>query len=45
MGRILKAIFILVVLGLLGLVAFSYYPGSLAPPKAEVSRPVTLDVD
>lgn len=45
MGIVLRIILALVVLGFVGLVGFSYYPGSLEPEPSPVSRPVTLSVE
>ncbi len=44
MGRILKVVAVLVVLGALALVGFAYL-GDLAPQQSETRLPVTLDAD
>lgn len=44
MGRIIKAILALVVLGLAGLAGYAYL-GDMSPRQAPVTQPVTLDVD
>lgn len=44
MGRILKALVLLLILGFIGLVGFAYL-GDLAPDRQQVNQPVTLDVD
>ena len=44
MGRIWKALLVLVLVGLIGLVGFAYF-GDLRPESEEVNQPVTLDVD
>jgi hypothetical protein len=44
MSRFWKAILMLLVLGLIGLVGFAYF-GDLTPETNDVSQPVTLDVD
>ncbi len=44
MGRIIKAVFILTILGLIGLTAFAYL-GDLTPPQTEVTKPVVLDAN
>lgn len=44
MGRFWKAILLLLVLGLIGLVGFAYF-GDLTPETGDVSEPVTLDVE
>ena len=43
MSRIWKAILVLLLLGILGLVGFAYV-GDLTPERNDVSQPVTLDV-
>lgn len=43
MFRILKVIFVLVVLGMLALAGYAYL-GDMAPRQAPVTQPVTLDV-
>jgi hypothetical protein len=42
MGRIIKAVLVLAVLGFLGLTAFAYL-ADLTPPQTEVTKPVVLD--
>ncbi len=44
MGRLLKGIIVLLVLGFAALTAFAYL-GDLAPDQTEVRQPVTLDLD
>ncbi len=44
MGRIIKAIAVLVVFGFVGLTAYSYL-GDLAPVQGEVKKPVVLNAD
>ncbi|WP_268902879.1 hypothetical protein [Paragemmobacter aquarius] len=44
MGRILKALLVLVLLGLVGLTGFAYV-ADLTPAKGEVKVPVTLNAD
>ena len=44
MGRILKALLVLVLLGLVALTGFAYID-DLGPEKAEVKVPVTLNAD
>ena len=44
MGRIWKALLLLVLLGLVGLVGYAYF-GDLTPESRDVNEPVTLDVD
>lgn len=44
MGRIWKALLVLVLLALVGLVGFAYF-GDLTPETRDVENPVTLDVD
>ncbi len=44
MGRLLKLLLILIVLGFLALVGFAYL-GDLRPDQESVEQPVTLDVD
>ena len=43
MFRILKVIFVLVVLGMLALAGYAYL-GDMSPRQAPVTQPVTLDV-
>lgn len=42
MGRLLKILFFLVVIGALGLVAYAYL-GDLNPTQREISEPVDLN--
>jgi hypothetical protein len=44
MGRIIKALVVLVVLGFIGLTGYAYL-GDLAPKQAEVKKPVVLNAD
>lgn len=44
MGRIWKALLVLVLLGLAGLVGFAYF-GDLTPETEDVNQPVTINVD
>lgn len=44
MGRIIKALFLLGVLGFLGLTGYAYL-ADLSPDQAEVKVPVTLNAD
>ena len=44
MGRIVKALLILVLLGLVALIGYAYL-ADLSPTKAEVKVPVTLNAD
>lgn len=44
MGRIVIYLFILIALGVLGLIAYSY-SGYLVPAQQTVTTPVELDVD
>jgi hypothetical protein len=44
MGRIFKALLVLVVLGFIGLIGYAYL-ADLRPLQAEVKVPVTLNVD
>jgi hypothetical protein len=44
MGRLIKAVLVLVVLGFAGLVGYAYL-ADLAPDSAEVKVPVTLNAD
>lgn len=43
MGRILKAIIILALIGFIGLVGYAYL-GDLAPERTETRQPVDLNV-
>jgi hypothetical protein len=44
MGRIIKAVLTLAVLGFIGLVGYAYL-GDMTPPQTPVTQPVTLNVD
>ncbi len=44
MGRIVVFLFLLILLGALGLVGYSY-SGYLVPEQQTITEPVTLDVD
>lgn len=44
MGRILKALVLLVILGFIGLTVFAYL-GDLTPGQQDVTKPVVLDAD
>ena len=44
MGRILKYLIVLMLLGVLGLLGYSY-SGLMTPNTQPVTQPVTLDVD
>lgn len=44
MGRLLKAVFVLAVIGFAALVGYAYL-ADLAPQSTEVKVPVTLNVD
>lgn len=44
MGRLIKLVFVLVVLGFAGLVIYAYL-GNMAPDSAEVKMPVILNAD
>lgn len=44
MGRIIKALFLLAVLGFIGLTGFAYL-GDLGPQQVDVTKPVTLNAD
>lgn len=44
MSRFWKAILMLLLLGVIGLVGFAYF-GDLTPESSDVSQPVTIDVD
>jgi hypothetical protein len=45
MGRLIKALLVLVVLGFAALVGYAYYPDNLVPVTSEVRLPVTLHAD
>jgi hypothetical protein len=44
MGRIIKALLLLVILGFLGLTIYAYL-GDLTPVQGEVKKPVVLNAD
>lgn len=44
MGRIIKALVVLVILGFIGLTVFAYL-GDLGPEQSEVKKPVVLNAD
>jgi hypothetical protein len=44
MGRIIKALVLLVILGFIGLTVYAYL-GDLSPDQAEVRKPVVLNAD
>lgn len=44
MGRIIKAVLVLVVFGFLGLTGYAYL-GDLVPDQVEVKKPVVLNAD
>jgi hypothetical protein len=44
MGRLLKAIFVLGLLGFAGLSGYAYL-ADFTPPQTEVTKPVTLNAD
>lgn len=44
MGRIIKAVLVLAILGLAGLTAFAYF-GELQPEQSETRKPVVLDAN
>lgn len=44
MGRIIKALFVLVLIALVGLTGYAYL-ADLSPSKSEVTVPVTLNAD
>lgn len=43
MGRLFKAIVVLIVLGALAFVGYAYWPGNLQPHVEKVEKPVKLD--
>lgn len=45
MGRLIKAVLVLAVLGFLGLIGYAYYPGNLVPQPEEQRLPVILHAD
>lgn len=44
MGRIIKALVVLVILGFIGLTGYAYL-GDLTPRQGEVTKPVVLNAD
>jgi len=44
MGRIIKVLLVLVLLGFIGLVGYAYL-GDLSPSQSELREPVKLDVN
>ena len=44
MGRIIKALILLVIIGFIGLTAYAYL-GDMAPVQSEVKQPVVLNAD
>jgi hypothetical protein len=44
MGRIIKALLLLVILGFVGLTAYAYL-GDLSPVQSEVKKPVVLNAE
>lgn len=44
MGRIIKALLLLVILGFVGLTAYAYL-GDLRPVQSEVKKPVVLNAE
>jgi hypothetical protein len=44
MGRIIKALVVLVIFGFIGLAGYAYL-GDLSPVQGEVKKPVVLDAD
>lgn len=44
MGRIIKFLTLLVLLGFIGLTVYAYL-GDLTPPQTEVTQPVVLNAD
>jgi hypothetical protein len=44
MGRVIKILLFLLLIGFIGLVGFAYL-GNLAPVQSEVTQPVTLDAN
>ena len=45
MGRLIKVVLFLAVLGFLALIGYAYYPGNLVADPAETRLPVTLHAD
>lgn len=43
-GRIVKLVFVLVILGFVGLTGYAYL-ADLTPPQGEITLPVTLNAD
>jgi hypothetical protein len=44
MGRIIKALVLLVIIGFIGLAGYAYL-GDLSPVQGEVTKPVVLNAD
>ncbi len=44
MGRIIKAVLVLAILGVIGLAGYAYL-GDMQPEQAQVTVPVTLNAD
>jgi hypothetical protein len=44
MGRIIKALFLLALIGFAGVVGYAYL-GDLSPAQTEVTKPVVLNAD
>lgn len=44
MGRLIKALLVLAILGFAGLVGYAYL-GNLSPDQTEVTKPVVLDAN
>lgn len=44
MGRIIKLLILLVILGFIGLTGYAYL-ADLTPPQGEVTKPVVLNAD
>lgn len=45
MGRLAKAIVVLILLGAVAFVGYAYWPGTLKPHEQKVEQPVTLDAN
>ncbi|GHE01394.1 hypothetical protein U879_14900 [Defluviimonas sp. 20V17] len=45
MGRLAKAIAVLIVLGAVAFVGYAYWPGTLKPHVTKVEQPVKLDAN